>query len=184
VDLLREATRQFERTVESVPPDAWGKPTPCDISVREVVGHVVAGNHFAVRLLAGASAAEATAGLDGDLLGDDPLVAVSISCEAQRSAFDAADENRALHHPSGDISLETFLRFRLGELVVHAWDLAVGAGLDTTLDPAVTAGLWALVEPNLDQMRAMGTYGEGATPDLAPNTPPQTRLLNAFGRHV
>ncbi len=184
MDLLQAATHHFEQTVAAVAADAWDKPTPCDISVREVVGHVVAGNHFAVRLLAGASAAEATAGLDGDLLGDDPLVAVSVSCEGQRSAFEAADESRPLHHPSGDISFETFLRFRLGELVVHTWDLAVGAGLDTNLDPALTARLWALVEPNLDEMRTMGTYGEGATSNLPPNASTQTRLLDAFGRQV
>lgn len=146
------------------------------------MGHVVAGNHFAVRLLAGASATEATAGLDGDLLGEDPLVAVSVSCEGQRSAFEAADESQPLHHPSGDISLETFLRFRLGELVVHAWDLAVGAELDTTLDPAVTDSLWTLVEPNLEEMRAMGTYGGGASGNLPPSASAQARLLDAFGR--
>jgi uncharacterized protein (TIGR03086 family) len=180
MDLLGEASRQFGQVVAAVPVEAWENGTPCDISVREVVEHVVAGNRFAVRLLAGATAAEATAGLDGDLLGGDPQYAVVTSCEEQRVAFEHADHTALLHHPSGDISWETFLRFRLGELVVHAWDIAVGAGLETTLDPAVTEGLWVLVEPHLEEMRAMGTYGEGASAEQLKDT--QTRLLDAFGR--
>jgi uncharacterized protein (TIGR03086 family) len=168
--------------VAAVPNDAWGNETPCDISVREVVGHVVAGNLFAVRLLAGASAADATAGLDGDLLGDDPQQAVRTSGESQQIAFADADPAADFHHPSGDISWETFLRFRLGELVVHGWDLAVGGGLDTTLDQTVCEGLWAMVEPNLKQMRAMGTFGDGAAADLPADASAQAQVLNAFGR--
>jgi hypothetical protein len=109
VDLLKAATAQSERIVASLPADAWDDATPCDITVREVVDHVVAGNIFAVRLLAGASAAEATARLDADHLGDDPLFAVSASRKSQWSAFAGAAEDRVLHYPSGDISVDTFV---------------------------------------------------------------------------
>lgn len=181
MDVLDRAGSEFRRTVAAVPPDAWGNDTPCDITVREVVNHVVAGNRFAVRLLAGASAAEATAGLDGDQLESDPVLAVSTSCESQRAAF-AAPRHPMLHHPSGEITVQTFLRFRLGELVVHAWDVAVGAGLDPSLDPAVVERLWAMVEPHLEEMRGMGTFGDGASGSLPADAPLQTLLLDAFGR--
>jgi hypothetical protein len=171
VDLIQAAAAQFERIVASFPAEAWDNSTPCDITVREVVDHVVAGNIFAVRLLAGASVPEATAGLDADHLGDDPLFAVSASCESQWSAFAGADEDRVLHHPSGDISVDTFVRFRLGEL-----------GLDPSLDPAVVEGLWVLVEPHLDEMRRMDAFGDGASRNLPEDAPTQTRLLDAFGR--
>ena len=184
MELLQEATAQLERIVASVPAEAWGNGTPCDITVREVVDHVVAGNVFAVRLLAGASAAEATAGLDADHLGADPLLALSTSCADQRAAFATADERRALHHPIGDISVATFERFRLGELVVHAWDVAVGAGLDPSLDRHVVEGLWELVTPHLDEMRSMGTYGDGASGELPPDAPTQVKLLDAYGRRA
>ncbi len=168
--------------VGSASSSSWDNLTPSDITVREVVDHVVAGNKFAVRLLSGASAAAATAHLDTDQLGDDPLAALTNSCAAQRAAFASAEPTLALHHPSGDISVDTFLRFRLGELVVHAWDIAIGAGLDSTLDARVANGLWALVEPHLEEMRAMGTYGTGASDTLPPDASPQTHLLDAFGR--
>lgn len=182
VDLLAAAGAQLERIVSSVAPSSWDNLTPCDITVCEVVNHVVAGNTFAVRLLSGASAAAATADLDADHLGDDPLAALATSCEAQRAAFANADQALALHHPSGDISVDTFLRFRLGELVVHAWDVAIGAGLDSTLDAPVADGLWAMVEPHLEEMRAMGTFGAGASDSLPPDASSETRLLDAFGR--
>ena len=182
MDLLEAASAQLERIVASVCPPCWGNLTPCGITVREVVDHVVAGNIFAARLLAGASAATATADLGGDQLGDDPRSAVVSSCDRQLAAFAAADRAQALHHPSGDISFETFVRFRLGELVVHAWDVAVGSGLDSSLDESVVDGLWALVAPHVDEMRGMGTFGDGASNDLPVEASPQTRLLDAFGR--
>ena len=187
VDLLEAGTAQFERVVASIPPEAWHNPTPCEMTVREVVDHVVAGNIFATRLLAGASTAEAVADLENYTSGADPLGAVASTCASQQSAFAAAAEAaaagevRALHHPIGDISLETFFRFRLGDLVVHAWDVAVGAGLDRSLDPAVVEGLWVIVEPHIDDMREMGAYGNSSG-NLPADASTQTRLLDAFGR--
>lgn len=76
-----------------------------------------------------------------------------------RRPSSAATGPRLLHHPIGDIEYDTFVRFRVGELVVHGWDLAVAAGLNPTLDPDTVEDLWRRVEPYQDQMRAMGSYG-------------------------
>jgi uncharacterized protein (TIGR03086 family) len=182
VDLFQLADAQLLRIVSSLPASSWRTQTPADLTVLEVVNHLVAGNVFAGRLLAGASAQVATADLDGDQLGDDPLAAVAGSCEAQRIAFAEADQAVMLHHPSGDISYQTFVRFRLGELVVHAWDLAIGTGQDATLEPLLVGGLWQMVEPHLDEMRAMGTFGTGASGSVGPDAAVQDQLLDAFGR--
>ncbi len=40
-------------------------------------------------------------------------------------------------------------------LNIHAWNLAVAADLDATLEPALVAELWTLVEPHVEAMRAM-----------------------------
>ncbi|MEV6414124.1 maleylpyruvate isomerase family mycothiol-dependent enzyme [Kribbella sp. NPDC051718] len=184
MNLFADAGAELVRVVGSLPSTHWDNPTPAGLTVREVVDHVVAGNRFAVRLLAGASAADAVAGLDADQLGDDAIAAVSTSCEDQRSAFAAADQRLPLHHPSGDISYDTFVRFRLGDVLIHSWDIAVGGRLDPTLDPALVDALWAIVEPHLDEMRAMGVFGTGASNTLPPGASRQTRLLGAFGRRV
>ncbi|ONI69090.1 TIGR03086 family protein [Kribbella sp. ALI-6-A] len=180
MDLLPLATVDFLGRVSAVPEDGWDRDTPCGISVREVVDHVVAGNLFAVRLLGGASAAEATAGLGEGHLGDDPVAAVRATGEDQLKAFQEADRSAVLHHPSRDIDYDTFVRFRLGELVVHGWDLSVGAGLDTTLHLLLVEGLWELVEPHRDDMRAMGAFGAGASGREYASL--QDKLLDAYGR--
>ena len=178
--LFESASAQFSDVVASLRQDDWTRPTNCEVSVRELVEHVLAGNVFAVRLLAGAD--DAQSGIDDIRVGSDPVDQVGHSLRAQAEAFVRADRDQLLRHPSGEIDVETFVRFRLGDLTIQAWDLAVAAGLDATLEPSLVAGLWGLVEPRLESMRAMGTYSTGASPDLDPDADVQTRLLDAFSR--
>ena len=181
-DVLARATTELERVVGQLDADDWERPTPSEVCVRELVEHVVQGNLFAERLLAGASAEEALSGLNGDLLADDALAAIQGSGMRQLAAFAGAERSRPLHHPSGDVDLPTFLRFRAGDVLIHAWDIAHAAGLDERLDPDAVAGLWQLVEPHVEEMRSSGAYGEGASAELPADVPLQTRLLDAFGR--
>ena len=101
---------------------------------------------------------------------------------AKRDAFAAAPPEQSVQGPKGDIPAAAFLRFRLVDLVVHAWDLLRAAHLDETLDPPVVVELLGLVEPHLDDMLSFGAYGEGPSGTLPPEAPPQTRLLDWFGR--
>jgi uncharacterized protein (TIGR03086 family) len=182
VDLIQAAGAELIRIVSFVEPDAWSNNTPADLTVREVADHVAAGNIFATRLLSGASAADSLAGLDTDQLGDNPLAALTTSCEAQQLAFATADKGLLLHHPSGDITYDTFIRFRAGDLLVHAWDIAIGAALNPTLDPATVNALWKIVKPHIDSMRTTGAYGPGASGTLPADATAQSLLLDAFGR--
>ncbi|HYF71281.1 MAG TPA: TIGR03086 family metal-binding protein [Nocardioides sp.] len=176
------ASAEFERVVRGLPPDSWDLPTPSEISVRDLVEHVVVGNRFTAMLLAGLARDEARAGLAGDQLGDDPVAAVVESAARQREGFAAAAPEQVLDGPRGDITAEEFLRFRLIDLVVHAWDLLRATGQDETLDPQVVAGLLELVEPHLEEILAFGAYGEGPSGTLPPDAAPQRRLLDLFGR--
>ena len=180
------SSERFAGLVGAVEGDAWDRPTASEVSVRELVDHVLAGNEFAVRLLAGASADDARRGIDDvrldDLAPGPAAEQVRASCAAQTAAFAAADPTRVLHHPSGDIDLPTFVRFRLGELVVHGWDVARALGADASLEPVSAAYLWELVEPHVEEMRAMGAYGEGARERLPEDASLDARLLDAFGR--
>ncbi len=182
MDLLGIAGRTFEETVTAVPANAWGNDTPCGISVSEVVDHVVTGNLFSALTLTGARPDEARAVLAGNHLGDDPVRAARTSCDRQHAAFSAVDPELLVPHPIGAISLQSFLRFRIGDLAVHTWDIAKGAGLNETLPTLLLEGLWDMVEPHLDEMRAMGTFGQGASRNLPGEAPLQARLLDTFGR--
>lgn len=182
MELIEAASAELERVVRLLPADSWELPTPADVTVRELVEHVVAGNRYAALLVTGLTAAEARSRLADDQLGVDARAAVVESSAAQLAAFAATPDDLVVRHPAGDLSPSAFLRYRLVDLVVHAWDLLRAAGLDETLDPAVVSGLWSSVEPHLPEMLAFGAYGDGPSGDLPPDAPTQARLLDAFGR--
>ncbi len=182
MDLVRAASAELERAVRQLPADSWDLPTPSEITVRELVEHVVVGNRFTAMLLAGASRVDARAALGGDQLGPDPLAAVLESARAQQAGFATTSPETVLDGPKGDITAQEFRRFRLIDLVVHAWDLLRATGQDERLDPDVVRGLLAVVEPHLDAILAFGAYGDGPSGTLPPDTDPQHRLLDMFGR--
>lgn len=182
MELVDAASAEFERVVRLLPADAWDRSTPSEVSVRELVEHVVVGNRFTALLLTGVGRDEARAMLTGDQLGDDPVAAVVASARRQAEAFAAAPPEQVVPGPLGEIPAAAFLRFRLVDLVVHAWDLLRAAHLEESLDPLVVDRLTALVEPHLDEMLAFGAYGQGPSGTLAPEAPAQARLLDWFGR--
>lgn len=163
-------------------PDSWDRPTPSDIPVRDLVEHVVVGNRFTALLLAGVERDDARARVAGDQLGDDPVAAVVDSARAQQNAFAATMPEQPVAGPQGIVTAAAFLRFRLVDLVVHAWDLRRAAQLDEALEPQVVADLVELIQPHLADMLAYGAYGAGPSGTLPPDALPQTRLLDWFGR--
>jgi uncharacterized protein (TIGR03086 family) len=182
VELIGGASAEFERVVRLLPADSWDRPTPSEISVRELVGHVVVGNRFTAMLLAGVDRDEARASLAGDPLGADPVAAVVDSARQQREAFAEAAPDQVVAGPRGDIPAEAFWRFRLVDLVVHAWDLLRATGLEEALDPDVVARLLEVIEPHLEEMLAFGAYGAGPSGTVPPGASPQEGLLDTFGR--
>ncbi|PVG84164.1 TIGR03086 family protein [Nocardioides gansuensis] len=182
MELIEAASAEFERAVRRLPESSWDRPTPSEMSVRELVEHVVFGNRFTALLLAGVGRDDARAVLCTEQLGDDAVTAVVESARNQAEAFAAASPDQTVPGPRGDIPASAFLRFRLVDLVVHAWDLLRAADLDETLDPAVVDGLWSLVERHLDEMLAYGAYGAGTSDSMPSTASPQLRLLDAFGR--
>jgi uncharacterized protein (TIGR03086 family) len=182
VELIEAAAAEFERVVRQLPAGSWQQPTPSEISVRELIRHVVVGNRFTALLVEGVDRDEARTMLTGDQLGDDPVAAVVQSARRQAQAFAATPLDRSVAGPQGDVLVAAYVRFRLVDLVVHAWDLLRAARLDETLDPRIVVDVMNVVEPHLDEMLAFGAYGAGPSGTLAPDALPQNRLLDWFGR--
>jgi uncharacterized protein (TIGR03086 family) len=182
VALIDAASAEFERVVRQLPADSWQRPTPSEVSVRELIEHVVVGNRFTTLLLAGVGRDEARTMLAGDQLGDDPVAAVTESARRQAQAFATTPPGQPVAGPNGNLPAAAYLRFRLVDLVVHAWDLLRAAGLDETLDLRIVVDLLQVVEPHLDDMLAFGAYGAGPSGTLVPDASPQSRLLDWFGR--
>ena len=69
---------------------------------------------------------------------------------------------------------------RFIDVLMHGWDLAVAEHQDTRMDPSLVEACSAVIEPQLDQLKASGAFGiEVAVP---PDADPQTRLLAVLGR--
>src|SRR5919197_2796930 len=132
VELIDAASAEFERVVRQLPADSWDRPTPSQLSVRELVEHVVGGNRFTALLLAGVDRDEARNMLTDDQLGDDPVAAVVESARRQAQAFATTPPGQPVAGPRGNVTAAAFLRFRLVDLAVHAWDLLRAARLDET----------------------------------------------------
>ena len=182
VELIDAASAEFERVVRQLPADSWERRTPSEVSVRELIEHVVVGNRFTALLLAGVDRGEARAMLTGDQLGDDPVASVAESARVQARAFAATPPGQPVAGPNGNVPAAAYLRFRLVDLVVHAWDLLRAARLDETVDPRIVIAVLDVVEPHLEDMLAFGAYGAGPSNTLLPDAPPQARLLDWFGR--
>ena len=135
LDDLQAASDAFAERLVGVTVDQWDLPTPCpEWSVRDLFAHVAGGNQFAVALLAGASAQEARAAARTLDLAAGAQEAFRVSAAAQLAAFSEPGAfERTCHHPVGDLPGAQFIGLRIGDLIVHAWDLATAVGGDHEL---------------------------------------------------
>ncbi|MGH9283814.1 MAG: TIGR03086 family metal-binding protein [Acidimicrobiales bacterium] len=182
VQLYRRAVDQFGARVAAVGGDQWDQPTPCaDWNVRELVNHVVGENAWALPLFEGATIAEVGDQLDGDLLGEDPVVAWKERAEpAVAAAGEEGALERIVHVSFGDIPGREYVSQVTTDHVIHAWDLARGAGGDERLDPELVEFAYAYLEPQVEGWRAAGAFGPKL--DLPEDSGLQDRLLALTGR--
>jgi uncharacterized protein (TIGR03086 family) len=182
---LDRAAGEFARRLGAAPESAYGDPTPCtDWDVRQLILHVVGGNHMSVALLDGATAEESIAAIRAAVAGVTDLpAAFDASVAAQRAAFHRPGAlDGTVHHVVGDIPASMLLGFRVSDLLLHSWDLARGLGADDTLDPEVLEVVWGFAAPMAEGMRASGRFGEGASGSLPDDAPLQDRVLDVHGR--
>jgi uncharacterized protein (TIGR03086 family) len=181
---LDHSYKGFETRLFAVGEDQWTKPSVCDgWTVRDLVDHVIGGNRFAVGLLAGQTAHEALVdalapGFDGD-----PCELVRDSAAAQFDAFSVEGAlDSVVQHPAGEISARQFLGFRIGEFLVHGWDLARSTGGDETMEQELIPIVWDAYQPVLGLAAGRRTFGDGPSGTVPDDAPPWLRLLDASGR--
>jgi uncharacterized protein (TIGR03086 family) len=179
----RDALAETGRLVAAVGDDQWHLPTPCeDWDVGELVNHVVGGNLWVAPLMTGSTIEEVGDRLDGDVLGDDPVDAYRRSADEADAAFSVEGAMDAPANVSyGPVPGRVYAGHRLVDVLVHGWDLAVGAGLDTRLRPDLVDACLEVVVPEADVLAASGAFGEDH--DVPEGASPQTRLLALLGRH-
>ena len=183
LDAHERAAAGFEQKVKLLELGQLDKPTPCEgWTVRDLLDHVVGGNLMTVMLLDGASKDEVLAARDGDTLGDDPVGAVKRTNSEASAALRKADLNKVVDHPAMQMPGSQLLQFRVGDLLLHSWDLARAIGIDETLDAEVVEEIWIGLQPMAPIIGQIGQFGTGPSGTVGEDAPLQTRLLDLTGR--
>lgn len=180
----RAALDAMAAAVRAVPDDGWDAPAPTcpGWSAGDVVGHVV-GGLVLFQSLARGGASGPTPNPPRAMAGPDPAAAWT-TAGAVLSALltDPELPGRSFELPTGPTPGADLIGMTSVELLAHAHDLAVAAGIELTLDPDASAAALGLARRYDDVLRAPGMFG---TPRPAPaGADPGRALLAYLGRDV
>jgi uncharacterized protein (TIGR03086 family) len=182
-ELHRRAGELLAETVKQVRDDRWHLPTPCtEWDVRDLVHHIAWSNLWVAPLCDGRDLAEVAPGLEGDVLGDDP-VGMTVRSIAEASAgFERAGNDTIVQLSRGPSPASVYCAERMNDLTVHNWDLGRAIGVEVALDPECMEGALAYFRPFEAALRSAGELGP--TIEVPHDAPLQTRYLAFFGRRT
>jgi uncharacterized protein (TIGR03086 family) len=178
------AVAEFGSRVHAVRPDQWDASTPCpDWDVRALVNHLVNEQLWVPPLMGGATVADVGDALDGDVLGDDPAAAWDAAAAAATAALNADGAlDRVVHLSFADVTGDVYAWQLIGDLAIHAWDLARGIGADDTIDADLAADVIVKLTPDVATYAEFGLFA--APLPVADDAGPQARLLALTGRQA
>jgi uncharacterized protein (TIGR03086 family) len=181
---LATATEAFRSRLGTVTSSQLDSPSPCDgWTVSDLLAHVIGGNDMAIALVGGCTLDEARSSFSPASAFDDPLGACEISLDAQLSALGPGlDMTKTVHHPMGDMPAAQLMEFRIGDLLLHSWDLARAIGGDDRLPEDLVARVYGNLEPMEAVIASIGVFGSGPSGTLGADADVQTRLLDLTGR--
>lgn len=182
LDAFDRAFREFDSRVHDVADGQWTHGTPCtEWDVRALVNHLTGEHLWAPELLRGATLAEVGDRFDGDVLGADPVAAWERATTASTAAFHTAGAlDGTVHTSAGPTAATEYAWQMIGDLTVHAWDLAKGIGADTRLDPELARAVYDSMAPNAESWQGYGIFGPPV--DVPADAPIQDRLVALLGR--
>jgi uncharacterized protein (TIGR03086 family) len=182
VDLDRRGAAGTATLIEATSLDLYSAPTPCtDWTVRDLIGHLIAGNVKYVEIGRGSEWAR---GAPDVVLDDDPGAMYRRTLDAMLEAWaqpGVLDRETAL--PTGRGRAELALYLHLGETLVHGWDLARATGQPPPWDADVVEASLTQFRSWLPPQRPPGSPFSDATP-VAADVAPIDRLAAYLGRDV
>ncbi len=176
---LERSYDELAKAVANLSADQLSAPTNCpDWDVRGLLNHTLGGGLMYTLVNDGIVATEDA----GDVAGSDPVGAVAQVAEANLASWRAEGAlvgDRA--YPWGTFPAPVGLLINLGEIAVHAWDLAQATGQHATIDPGAAQLVYDLyTNIPMDDMRANGVYGHEIPVDSS--APVADRLLCFLSR--
>lgn len=185
-ELFLVADAALRSVIDRITPDQLDLPAPAawsrtpNPSLRSILAAHARDEAWVPDVLAGRTIEEVGEKWNGDLLGDDPIVAYDALNDATTAAVRAFDDDSLIAHLSyGDYAVSDFFEHTTYYRTFQAWDIAKLIGLPFSLPPELVDGVWQVVEPQLEQLRAIHVFGpEVAVPADADA---ETRLLGKTG---
>ena len=180
--LFEAASDTFDDKLHQVPDDGWAaRPRARSGTSAQLVNHVVGEHRWVVPLMAGQTVADVGSDLDGDLLGDDPMAAWHHATGPSHAAFaEPGAMDATVHLSYGDERAAAYCEQLIFDNLVHAWDLARGAGIDDTLPPELVDWGIEWATPIMPMLTGSGAFGQVL--DVPDDADAQTRLLAMVGR--
>lgn len=167
--------------VEAVEEEQWSAPTPCaDWNVRQLVDHLVAGQHTFAAAMGAESPVSALA---AEPAPEALRAAFRTSAAALVAAFAVPGAlERTVRVPAGEVPGVVALRLQVLEHLVHGWDLARALGQKALFDETA-------VEREIEFARGLvAQVGSGPGAPFAPSrtvpvgAPALDRLAALLGR--
>ena len=94
----------------------------------------------------------------------------------------AVDLEQMVHHTVGDISVRQLFDFRIGDLTLHAWDLARALSISDELPDELVEHVYDVLLPMEAFIGDIGVFGTGPSGAIKPDSTTQAKLLDLTGR--
>ncbi|MDG1198725.1 MAG: TIGR03086 family metal-binding protein [Actinomycetota bacterium] len=181
--LHKLAVAEFDFRVRQIQAEYWEASTPCEEwDVYDLVNHNVKENLWVPLLLAG-TRADQVGGLSGDVITGDPEMVWEESWSDAVTAFSRANLDELVWSWNGEITVKEYICQRTCDLAIHAWDLAVGLGVDPVIDSELVLGIQAWSRGRQENLAKLPElYDPPIKSEF--DADDQTLLLNFFGREV
>ncbi|MDQ2649928.1 MAG: TIGR03086 family metal-binding protein [Actinomycetota bacterium] len=176
---LERAYGHLTTTVGKVPADGLSTASACaGWDLRDLLNHVLGAGWMFTKANQGETGVLEDA---GDLVRDDHVTACADLAAANVAAWrtpDALVGERS--YPFGTFPAPVALMLNVGEIAVHAWDVAKATGQPATIDPEVAGLLLDFYQGMpLDGFREHGAFGPEVPVDES--APVADRMLGLLG---
>lgn len=155
--------------------------TPCSQwDVQSLISHVIVGDAGVPLLFAG-QPLPADAAIDVSILGPNPVATWRGTAIAAIETFRAPGAMEAVvDHPTGPQPGSVVARFRLVDVLTHAWDLAEATGIDIEIPDELADAVLEFLLPMFDGLRDSEFFGDSIKPP--DDAPSWQRMLGLLGR--
>jgi uncharacterized protein (TIGR03086 family) len=158
VKALERSYEELAAVVAGVRDEQLTLPTCCpEWDVRGLLNHVLGG----ALMYIGANNGEVLAEDAGDVVGSDAQAAVARVAMANISSWRSDGALRGVRvYPWATVPAQWGLIINVGEVALHAWDIATATGQPATIDADVAQVVYDFYRHvPMDEMRATGVYG-------------------------